>query len=115
MNDRHFYQIESKMYTKAHLSIVKLILFCQPTQSQTLCSTWKQGFGFFGGNGISFTEFCLSNTLTYFKLMNNLPQFLLVFESYNFYLDTHNKQHETYRYLQHIFDMIDTILYERPF
>lgn len=55
MNDRHFYQIESKMYTKAHLSIVKLILFCQPTQSQTLCSTWKQGFGFFGGNGISFT------------------------------------------------------------
>lgn len=50
---------------------------CQPTRRQIVCSTWKQGFlfflvFFFGGAVLVFLKFCLSNPLTYFKLMNNL-------------------------------------------
>lgn len=86
------------MYSIAHLSIVKLI-FVNPHDAK-LCALLESrvffSFWFFGGAVLVFLKFCLSNTLTYFKLMNNLPQYLLLFESYNFYLDTHNKQHETY-------------------
>lgn len=92
-------------------SIVKLIFvnphdakLCAPLESRILFS-----FFFLRGAVLVFLKFCLSNTLTYFKYMNNLPQYLLVFEWYNFYLDTQNKQHETCIYLQHIFDMIDSI------